>query len=369
MDPYVFPYIDIPMDSANHYAYSFDAEMIDNTDLHTEIINFFNEYGYIVFSNVLKSDQIIKTKNAMWEIIEKMNPGFQHDDINTWHNYKSAGKYGLSMRGPCFHPILVENRQNILLAKIFSLLINIPLDDVMVSHDRYTIYRATLNNIIDNITDKNKFKTGDKNIHLDMNPWWYEESSQDIINGKESLLYNDSQDFIKENNLVVKSMGTHIQAVINILDNEIVDGGTLIIPASHKHMYKWNENNLHLKKPLPFLTFHDKAVEGLLLSRAHRIPMKAGSVLLWNQNIFHGTCPNESNNCRMAQFIKGFSRSLSFKSDEIKNNSETEIYTTSQLKYRAQLLRKCLIESSALDTVNSVGVKLFALDTLTVTDE
>ncbi len=365
MDPYIFPDIDIPMDSANHYAYSFDAEMIDNSEIHTEIINFFNEYGYIVFSNVLKSDQIMKTKNAMWEIIEKMNPGFQHDDINTWHNYKSAGKYGLSMRGPCFHPVLVDNRQNVLLAKIFSLLINIPLDDVMVSHDRYTVYRATLNNINDNIADKNKFKTGDKNIHLDMNPWWYEESNQDIINGKESLLYNDTQDFIKENNLVVKSMGTHIQAVINILDNEIVDGGTLIIPASHKHMYKWNENNLRLKKPLPFLTFHDKTVEELLLSRAHRIPMKAGSVLLWNQNIFHGTCPNESNNCRMAQFIKGFSRSLSFKSNEVKNNSETEIYTTSQLKSRAQLLRKCLVESSALDTVNSVGVKLFALDTLT----
>jgi len=364
MDPFIFPHVDIPMDASNHYAYSFDAQMIDNIDLHAEMINFFNDYGYIVFSNVIGCGQIMKTKDAMWKIIEDMNPGFQHDDVKTWQNYKSAGKYGLSMRGPCFHPTLVENRQNVLLAKIFSLLLNVKIDDVMVSHDRYTIYRATVNETSGNIEDNTSFKTGSKNIHLDMNPWWYEESSQDIINGRDSLFYNDPQDFIKENNLVVKSMGLHIQAVINILDNKAVDGGTLIVPGSHKDMHKWNESNLHLRKPLPFLTFCDNAVEELLLSRAHRIPMKAGSVLLWNQNIFHGTCPNESSNCRMAQFIKGFSRSLSFRSGEIKNNLETEIYATNQLRRRAHLLQKCLIENGALDVVNSTGISLFALDVL-----
>lgn len=40
MDPFIFPYTDIPMDSTNHYAYSFDAEMIDNTDLHADITHF-----------------------------------------------------------------------------------------------------------------------------------------------------------------------------------------------------------------------------------------------------------------------------------------------------------------------------------------
>ena len=363
MEPFVFPSIDIPMDASDHYVYSFDAEMINNIDMHAEMTNFFDEYGYIVFSNVSQNDQIELTKNAMWEILETMNPGFKHDDVSTWHHYKSAGKYGLSMRGPCFHPILVENRQNVLLAKIFSLLINVPLSDVMVSHDRYTIYRATVTGASDSNTEINDFKTGNKNIHLDMNPWWHAESSQDIINGRDALLYNDSQDFIKENNLVVKSMGMHIQAVINILDNEAIDGGTLIVPASHKHMHKWAESNLRLRKPLPFLTFRDNAVEELLLSRAHRIPMKAGSVLLWNQSVFHGTCPNESNNCRMAQFIKGFSRSLSFKSKEV-NQTETGVYSTPQLQRRAHLLQESLTNSNALGAVSSLGKSLFALDAI-----
>ena len=81
MEPFVFPSIDIPMDASDHYVYSFDAEMINNIDMHAEMTNFFDEYGYIVFSNVLQNDQIELTKNAMWEILETMNPGFKHDDV------------------------------------------------------------------------------------------------------------------------------------------------------------------------------------------------------------------------------------------------------------------------------------------------
>jgi len=40
--------------------------------------------------------------------------------------------------------------------------------------------------------------------------------------------------------------------------------------------------------------------------RARRIPMRAGSFLVWNQLVVHGSCANRSNNFRMAQFITGF---------------------------------------------------------------
>ena len=48
----------------------------------------------------------------MWETVEKACPGFSRNDVTTWSLYKSAGKYGLSTRGPCFHRQLVLNRQN-----------------------------------------------------------------------------------------------------------------------------------------------------------------------------------------------------------------------------------------------------------------
>lgn len=37
-----------------------------------------------------------------------------------------------------------------------------------------------------------------------------------------------------------------------------------------------------------------------------------GSVLIWNQTLAHGTAPNDSNHCRMAQYMKAFSRSAVF---------------------------------------------------------
>ena len=46
-----------------------------------------------------------------------------------------------------------------------------------------------------------------------------------------------------------------------------------------------------------------------LLGRSMRVPMRAGSVLIWNQLLFHGTSPNMgTNRCRYAQYLKAFPR-------------------------------------------------------------
>lgn len=49
---------------------------------------------------------------------------------------KSSGKYGLSTRGPCFDRMLVQNRQNPILATILAALIHTAVEDLVVSHDR-----------------------------------------------------------------------------------------------------------------------------------------------------------------------------------------------------------------------------------------
>ena len=43
-------------------------------------------------------------------------------------------------------------------------------------------------------------------------------------------------------------------------------------------------------------------------ARARRIPMRAGSLLVWNQEVVHGSQPNASENWRLAQFIKAFKK-------------------------------------------------------------
>jgi hypothetical protein len=102
-----------------------------------------------------------------------------------------------------------------------------------------------------------KYSTGRRNVHLDLNPWWWLESSTDILTGKETLTYEDPQDFIRENNMVVRNMGRHVQCVMNFKDNIEDDGGTIIVPKFHHHVAQWCASHLTLKQKLPWLTFPD----------------------------------------------------------------------------------------------------------------
>jgi hypothetical protein len=105
-----------------------------------------------------------------------------------------VGKYGLSMRGPSFHPQLVQNRQHPVLVQLLALLTEARDDmkDVIVSHDRFAIYRATVTNAAGE-SQQPAFVTGDKNLHLDLPPWWWEEDSLDVINGIDTIQYEDNQ--------------------------------------------------------------------------------------------------------------------------------------------------------------------------------
>jgi ectoine hydroxylase-related dioxygenase (phytanoyl-CoA dioxygenase family) len=262
----------------------------------------------------------------MWGIVEESNPGFRHEDPATWSAYRAAGKYGLSMRGPCFHPEIVINRANTKFLRALKIIIG--SDDIMVSHDRFTIYRATGSEI----PNGDEYRTGCRNVHLDLNPWWWCESSREVLDGLPHLKYEDKHDFIKENNLVVKSMGRHVQCVLNFEDNRDDDGGTVLVPGFHRCIQSWCEPKLDLlpsdvpdidgaatvtpppligrfsdfvpRHPIPWLNL---PASNPLLPFAQRIPMRAGSVLIWDQTVVHGSSPNTgTGQCRMAQFVKAF---------------------------------------------------------------
>lgn len=273
----------------------------------------------------------------MWRIIENEHRGFDRADNTTWNAFKSSGKYGLSMRGPCFNPVLVNNRQNEVLGCILRHIVG---DDVIIGHDRFSIYRAT------DIESGEKYKTP-PNIHLDINPWWWLESSADIIIGAESLSYESEQDFIKENNLVVRCNGRHVQGVINFEDNLECDGGTLIVPCFHKYMEKWcADNESRLRRPIPWVTLNAQDNSNFL-GVAQRVPMRKGSVLMWDQTMMHGSAPNSSKRCRMGQFFKAGSRSLTI--------------TESRLRRRSKALLAALEVSGAANILTENGLKIFGL--------
>ena len=188
--------------------------------------------------------------------------------------------------------------------------------------------------------------------HLDLNPWWWCESSPAILDGLDTLRYAKEQDFIRENNMVVKSMGLHVQCVMNFMDNVEDDGGTVLVPGFHRHVEEWCSRDPSLegvsRQPLPWLHFPDSSP---LLRMAQRVPMRAGSVLVWHQTMVHGTSPNNcSNRCRMAQFMKAFPGRTSI--------------SPQRLQRRAEALTKALV-ARGIDIdkdITPIGRRVFGLD-------
>ena len=97
-----------------------------------------------------------------------------------------------------------------------------------------------------------------------------------------SLPYNDPQDLVKENNLVIGSMGRHVQCVLNFADNLAEDGGTLVVPGFVQHWRKFCDTYRPILKKhqnLPFLTL-PKDIEETYMQYALRISMRAVSSYL-----------------------------------------------------------------------------------------
>jgi len=70
--------------------------------------------------------------------------------------------------------------------------------------------------------------------------------------------------------------------------------------------------------------------------------------------MLHGTCPNSSQNCRLAQFIKAFPRSC---------------ITPKRLLLRSSALKIALTDAGSLSAVSEIGVQVFGLDSLTIEGE
>ena len=99
-------------------------------------------------------------------------------------------------------------------------------------------------------------------------------------------------------------------------------------------------------------------------------------MLVWDQRVAHGTAPNASPRCRMAQYLKAFLRSTSFPSTHCAGGEkvgdtagpggekEKEKQVSRRLLRRSRALDYILRQNGARDVVSPLGETLFALDVL-----
>jgi ectoine hydroxylase-related dioxygenase (phytanoyl-CoA dioxygenase family) len=100
----------------------------------------------------------------------------------------------------------------------------------------------------------------------------------------------------------VKSDGLLLQAVLNLLDNHEEDGGYWVVPGFHKVFDEYFKNCRGSRK----FASHSWSPKDHVGERAKRIPMRQGSMVIWDQRMPHGSKGNDGSRFRAAQFIRMF---------------------------------------------------------------
>lgn len=159
-------------------------------------------------------------------------------------------------------------------------------------------------------------------VHLDLCPWTYSphaqggsrrgdpETDPDLLRYDGDTRIRQLKDWRAEINCVREEFGPHSQGVIALTDNEEEDGGTVVVPGFHKvfrdwqaALGTWEANRVGQRRRGCSYNFHCPQDPIHELSR--RVPVRAGSLLLWNQCTVHGAVPNRSERFRVAQFVRG----------------------------------------------------------------
>jgi len=151
------------------------------------------------------------------------------------------------------------------------------------------------------------------NLHLDMNPWAFVENKSNKAEEQilANLRYKIKQDFITENNHigVLSDNKVHAQGLINLADNKEEDGGFHIVPGFKHHLEEWARGRWSKALKQSYgesQTFIVLRPNDPLYKQSVRVTCRAGSIVLWDQRTAHGSCPNDSESPRYAQFFKMF---------------------------------------------------------------
>ena len=427
-----YPPVDVPPTDEEGFVVAFDARTVfeksaKRTSSFERVINdskpfpkdivdadggedlaFFARYGFVVYENVLSAAECAATRDEIFGELERVygastafgaptahsstplgGPAFKRDDFKTYVSLPIE-TYGLAPDPAVFTPRCVANRQNETVAKCLARVLRVddPSEDLLVSHDRWCVFRPTRD--VPGVGDRPDWKTR-ANLHLDLNPWTYgaaretrsrenrpnsersaarddddEPSAPSSSSVAETLTFETLRDFSRETNCVEARTGPHCQGVLMLAENRAEDGGLQVVPGFHAAFERWVRDGLR-GDPSRFADAHDDWRRSRLVvraggagsfkfgdddaeiqRRAFRVAAREGSYVVWDQRLAHGTAPNDSSRARVAQFVKGFRKSK---------------VSAGRLARRAERVR-LEIEKAGAETeaaVSELGRKLFGL--------
>ncbi len=329
------------------------------------ISEFFETYGFVVIRNVLTREQIDRALNDIWNVIEGKDPlddtvqvvrglqqqkssstsnknvngsddgdGGDHSEFVapdrnnplTWtpnHGYPAMENVGILGTKVALQRSAMENRQNELVYTVFSHLLN-GERQLLVSMDRFGVIRPTKQVLMaDGVTrqDFPRYGTREKWMHWDMNPFkliWTEEQKERHADGRdvdadsadEVFMRNPDAFFITENNETLAHGTGHyqrkLQGFLALSDATEDDGGFICVPTFHKHVEEWARANQEYYGSKFVSDFVSVPTRDPLCGQGLKVPVRAGSLVVWDSRLPHCNFPNQSDKFRYVQYVKMF---------------------------------------------------------------
>jgi len=342
--PLIPTFMEIPVDEEDpRFSLSFDP----NNEGEVPVANAsFDRFGFVIFRNVLTKEECDEQFADMTAFLQEQFPDAGiHPE--TWARCLShfgcpRGVHGL------FRPALLRLRQHEVLHRALTTVMG--TFDYIVNHDRWLLHRPPPSSAYGEPLTK-------RNLHLDMNPWEFRSSRSSneakmIKERLSNLHYSDNnRAWIAENNDVHHSMmatAPILQVIVNLRDiTSREHGGTILIPGSHKTFDSWFRNHPTCVGPMQYQLDHK---DSTMMALAQHPKLRAGSVIVWDQRLFHGSTPNVSfNYVRAGIPLKAFSAQVL--------REDPQRATERGRAIQAQLQR---LEME--DEVTEIGRQVFGLD-------
>lgn len=274
-----------PTDSSDHYIQSFYLSSPQ------EIRNFFLKYGFVVISDILTD---YECSCSIFEVYEDLKSNsFSKFDPKA-ENYEKVDKFvknfGLIGGGdPVLYPQSVLNRQN---EKIYQAYKYATENEYFLSaFERYGFMVPT--------KKCPEIQTIKNWLHIDYNPLTGKTST---FGYQPSKLHNT---LTPEDPLTWQN--AYFQGIVALEDCPEEVGGFHCVPGFHNFCEEWKK--LNMERCLISANGYDPTTIQIDKDddvRAHiqRIPIRKGSLLIWDGRLAHGNFPNNSEKPRLVQYLK-----------------------------------------------------------------
>lgn len=281
--------------------------------------SFFDTYGFVVLRDVLSAAECDTSCDEIWDSLEAQEPEIDRQNPLTWterywpqsicRNGGFMGKFPYWKRMPNLKETFVAkqpqawaNRTHPDVYDIFRQLLNTA--KLWGSIDRYGIMRPTKRrppverqedqqeNVDENWATKSEW------LHWDLSPFHFGTSAAGFGPQK------------KMNRQVLRQTygSLRLQGLVTLTDCPLSTGGFHCVPGFQHQFFQWRDANIDgygAQEEIQKRNFIEVPDSDEMRQHICQVPMRKGSVLIWNSMLPHGNFPNQSpSEFRMVQYIK-----------------------------------------------------------------